>query len=216
MAKIADIKAVIFDFDGTLVDSAPDLVAALNVLRARRGLLPVEARSITTLVANGSRAMMREFLLRDGDDMEELRQQFLAAYDSTNHQRTKLFAGIESMLGRLEQHGVVWAIVTNKPKAQTETLLTVLNLQRRVAQLVCGDTLSRAKPHPDGLLKVCEQLALQPQKCLYVGDNLIDRQAAESCAMPFAAAGWGYWYERDTTAKVLNAPDEILPMLGAG
>ncbi len=214
MMVAVSIKAVIFDFDGTLIDSAPDLVAALNTLRAERKLPPIEADSIIKLVANGSRAMMREFLIEEGDDMEKLRTQFLAAYDDTGHRRTKFFAGIELMLRELARHEIRWAIVTNKPKAQTVDLIAALNLDGKVEQVICGDTLPRAKPHPDGLLKVCEQFELRPKQCLYVGDNRIDCQAAENCAMPFAAAGWGYWNERDTSTTVLNEPNEILPMLG--
>lgn len=205
-------QAFIFDLDGTLADTGPDLVAALNALRMQRELAPVAYELAKPLVSHGSRRMMQEFLLQDGDDMELMRDSFLVEYAKINHATTVLFAGIDSTLRELEGREIPWAIVTNKPTALTMPLLPVIGLERRARAIVCSDTLPRYKPEPDGLLHVASQLGLAPQSCVYVGDNEIDQQAAASAAMPFVAAGWGYWPRGQQAPRLCAAPAELLAL----
>lgn len=200
--------AILFDFDGTLADTGPDLVAALNSMRAERELPPITREEITaSQIANGSRSMMRAHLLSDDEDVEQWRPQFLAAYDATAHTQTRLFDGIPKLLERLEELNVPWAIITNKPTAQTLDLLPVLGLDKRAAMVVCADTYPLPKPDPTGVNAICAELEIDPSAGLLVGDAPIDLQAAAAAQMPFAAAGWGYW--EDETDWVLAHPDEL-------
>lgn len=206
-------KAVIFDLDGTLADTGPDLVAALNVLRKERGLPEVSMKEAGHLVGYGSRIMMRELLVEKGENIKPLRDRFLEEYEKIGHVRTKLFDGIEELLGKLEFATVPWAIVTNKPTRHTESLLPVLGLDGRAAQVICSDTLKRHKPHPDGLLQVCETLEIKADEAVFVGDNTLDVEAAQACGMPFVAAGWGYW-EKDMPAEVLlQDPRQLIDLV---
>lgn len=205
-------QAVLFDLDGTLADSAPDLIAALNAMRVARKLEPLDREVFTAdQIANGSRSLMRAHLLAEEDDVEAHRPEFLAAYDATLHSQTKLFPGIATVLDKLDELHVPWAIITNKPTAQTQDLLPILGLDKRVAMVVCGDTYPQAKPDPTGVHAICSKLNINPQDGLLIGDALIDKNAAANAGMPFAAAGWGYW--KDDADWVMTAPSEILQLL---
>ena len=206
-------KAVLFDLDGTLADTGPDLVAALNVMRVERGLPEVSMKEAGHLVGYGSRLLMREMLVEEGEDIEPLRDRFLREYELTGHSRTTLFVGIEELLRKLEESTIPWAIVTNKPTRQTEGLLPVLGLDGRAVSVVCSDTLERYKPHPDGLLHVCDKVGVEAGKAVFVGDNNLDVKAAQSCGMPFVAAGWGYWEEDMQADLVLSDPLQILELV---
>ena len=201
-------KAVIFDLDGTLADTAPDLVAALNVMRKQRNLKPMDVSELTAdELANGSRSMMRAHLLEPDEDVEQWRPEFFKQYDAIAHQHTTLFDGMHELLDCLDDKKIPWAIVTNKPEQQTFDLLPIIKLDKRVAMVVCGDTFPKPKPDPTGLLAVCSKLNLEPQDCIFLGDAIIDEQAAVACNMHFVAAGWGLW--RGQTKWVCNHPDEI-------
>ena len=205
-------RAFIFDLDGTLADTGPDLVAALNALRLRRQLAPVAYERVQPLVSHGSRRMMQDFLLKEGEDVEAMRDEFLAEYAKINHATTVLFDGIDATLRELERRAIPWAIVTNKPTALTLPLLPVIGLKGRARAIVCSDTLPRYKPEPDGLLHVAGELKLAPQSCAYVGDNEIDVAAAAAAKMPFVAAGWGYWPAGQPAAQLLATPAQLLEL----
>ncbi|MCY4324859.1 MAG: HAD-IA family hydrolase [Betaproteobacteria bacterium] len=203
---------VFFDLDGTLIDTAGDLIAALNVLLAERGRAPVGFDQAKGIVSGGSRRMMRKFLCEPGEDVEPLREKFFAAYESQQHARSRLFAGCEQVLDQLEEMGVSWAIVTNKPTRFTEPLVAMLGLQGRFCSLVCGDTLPVAKPSPEPLLAACRECSLAPENVLFLGDDKVDQQAAAACRMQFAAVGWSDLWTGDHPL-VLNEPSEILTTL---
>ena len=203
---------VFFDLDGTLAETAFDLLAALNVLRAERGLAPVEFDQVKGLLSGGSRRMMRAFLCDQGEEVEPLRPKFFAAYEQQQHARSRLFAGMEEVLARIEEEGMRWAIVTNKPERLAEPLLARLGLQGRFCALVGGDTLPVAKPHPDPLLAACRKCDLAPEKVLFLGDDPVDQAAAAACRMQFAAVNWsGLW--SGSHPLVLTEPSEILAVL---
>ena len=203
---------VFFDLDGTLAETAPDLLAALNFLRAERGMPPVDFAQVKGLVSGGSRKMMRAFLCEKGEDVEPLREKFFAAYERQGHKRSRLFAGISEVLDKIEKLGLRWAIVTNKPTRFAGQLLSVLGLEERCCSLVCGDTLPVAKPHPEPLLAACKECSLDPQKVLFLGDDPVDQQAAAACRMQFAAVDWSELWSGDHPI-VLSEPAEILAVL---
>ena len=203
---------VFFDLDGTLAETAPDLLAALNLLRAERSLAPVAFAQVKGLVSGGSRQMMREFLCEKGEDIEPLREKFFAAYEQQQHARSRLFAGIEDVLARIEDLGMPWAVVTNKPERLARPLLDALGLEGRFGALIGGDTLPVAKPDPEPLLAACRECALAPENVLFLGDDPVDQAAAAACRMQFAAANWsGLWSGSDPI--VLTEPVEILAVI---
>lgn len=188
------INAVLFDLDGTLVDTAPDLGAALNLLLARRDFPPLSADLIRPHVSHGARGLVglgrAHYPLEDDD--ETLRQEFLDTYAEAPCIDSALFEGMDTVLATLEASARPWGIVTNKPTWLTEPVLDGLALTQRSACVVCGDTTAHAKPHPLPLLHAAAQIKLEPRHCLYVGDDLRDVQAARAAGMPVLAAGYGY------------------------
>lgn len=211
----AGVSAVLFDLDGTLADTGPDLLAALNAMRAGRGLAAVGMDEAGHVVGHGSRKLMSLFYAEEGEEIEPLRNRFFDEYERVGHAHARLFDGIAGLLDGLEERSVPWAIVTNKPTVFTVSLLSKLGLDGRPAAVVCSDTIERHKPHPDGLLHVCGNLSVGPERAVYVGDNAVDVKAAEACGMMFAAAGWGYWEGGETPHRLLSEPADVLGLLGA-
>ncbi len=188
------VKAVLLDLDGTFADTAPDLGAALNHVRESEGLAPLPLETIRPQASHGARGLLKiGFGIEpDAPRYEALRTEFLAYYDSHICVRTALFAGMSELLERLEQAGVRWGIVTNKPHRFTVPLMEALGYAGRAACLVSGDTCARAKPHPDPLFKACAIMGLDTADCLYLGDDLRDMQAAYAARMRGIVARWGY------------------------
>ena len=185
-------RAALFDFDGTLADSAPDLVAALNRLRMARGFTPLHAEEVQPFASMGARGMLRiGFGLSPEDEgYAELRDAFLERYGENVCVETKLFPGIPDLLEALEARAIPWGIVTNKARRFTERILPVLGLKPRC--LVCGDSTPHIKPHPAPLLAAAAELGLAPTDCYYVGDDLRDMQAARAAGMRAVAVEYGY------------------------
>lgn len=188
------IRAVLFDLDGTLADTAPDLAAALNALLGEHGRAPVPLERTRPLTSAGARGMLQAgFGIAPGaPEYEPLKARFLELYGGSVCVETRLFPGMEELLAALERRGLRWGVVTNKPERFTTPLLAALGVLHRAACVVSGDTTERAKPHPDPLLHAASALALAPAACLYVGDDLRDVQAARAAGMPVVAAGYGY------------------------
>lgn len=188
------VGAVLFDLDGTLLDTAHDMGAALNVLRHEEGLAPIAFDMIRPHVSHGSTALIRLGFpsVTPGVDFETLRKRFLEIYRRDLAVTTRLFEGLDAALARLEARDVAWGIVTNKPGWLAEPLLETLDLRRRLGVLVCGDTLAARKPDPAPLLHAARSLKLQPQECLYIGDAERDVLAARASGMPVYVALFGY------------------------
>ncbi len=187
-------RCVLFDLDGTLVDTAPDMTDALDRLRRERDLPALPPGAARPYVSRGAVGLVR-FGFPDIDDsgaIEELRQRFLALYAERLCVASAPFEGVEALLERVEAAARPWGIVTNKPAWLAEPLLAALGLLERSACLVCGDTLARRKPDPDPLLHAAELLALPPARCVYVGDDRRDMLAGRAAGMACLAAGWGY------------------------
>ncbi len=186
-------KAVLFDLDGTLADTAPDLAAAANKLRTDRGLTPTPFEQLRPVASAGARGLIGvAFGLMPADaGFDALRSEFLANYAAKIADRTTLFDGIADLLETIESRGLKWGVVTNKPELYTNALLPLIGLQHTACS-ISGDTTAHAKPHPEPLFEACRRLGLAAQDCWYVGDDLRDIQAGKAAGMPTVAAGWGY------------------------
>lgn len=186
-------KAVLFDLDGTLADTAPDLAAAVNKLRTDRGLAPSPFELLRPVASAGARGLIGvAFGVSPGDaDYEALRTEFLANYAARIADHTTLFDGIPDLLHAIETRALRWGVVTNKPARYTDALLPLIGLAHAACS-ISGDTTPHAKPHPEPLLEACRRLQLLPQDCWYVGDDLRDIEAGKAAGMPTVAAGWGY------------------------
>ena len=185
-------RAVLFDFDGTLADTAADLGAAVNRLRAERGLRALSVDEVRPYASSGARGLLRVGLgLLPGDETyEDMREAFLARYGTHLCVDTRLFPGIAELLGELAARGLAWGIVTNKATRFTAPLVSALGITPDC--VVCGDTTPHSKPHPAPLLRAASALALAPGQCCYVGDDLRDVQAAHAAGMRAIAVEYGY------------------------
>ena len=211
---------VLFDFDGTLADTAPDMAAAANLLRQRRGLDPLPVDAMRPYVSMGVRGMLRASLdmLPTDDAFDAAKQEFLFEYERASTVHTVLFDGIPDLLDRIEQHGMSWGIVTNKATYLAQPIVSWLGLDARCKVLVCGDTTGHAKPHPLPLLHAAKEAGHETHRCIYVGDDIRDIQAGRAAGMPVVAAAYGYCgsdlpvdqWEAD---HLVNHPEEIWPVV---
>jgi len=217
------VRTVLFDLDGTLVDTAPDLGYVLNAMRLERGLTALPAEAIRAQASHGSQGLIR---LGFGIGQEQpefpvLRQEFLAIYREHLTDASALFPGMDALLDGLEARGIEWGVVTNKPARFTEPLLDHLGLLTRMACVVSGDTCTHSKPHPEPMLHACHLAGSQPRDCLYLGDAERDVQAARAAGMPVVIALYGYLAETDTPEAwggdaSIYSPVELLDYPGLG
>ena len=186
-------RAVLFDLDGTLADTAPDLAAAMNKVRTDRGLEPTPYEVLRPVASAGARGLIgASFGLKPGDDgYEELRIAFLDTYESAIATHTTLFEGMQPLLDGLRARCLAWGIVTNKAARFTDLLVPKIGLGH-AGCVVSGDTTPHAKPHPAPLLEAAQRLGIDPGECWYVGDDLRDIQAGRAAGMTTVAAAWGY------------------------
>lgn len=220
-APLAAVKAVLFDLDGTLIDSAPDLAGAGNEVRARRGLPPLPLERFRPMTGAGARGMLSVALsIGPGEaEYDALRAEFLAAYEARMTRETRVFERVWPLLDALDGLGLPWGIVTNKASRFAEPVVAAMGLAVRASVLVCGDTTARAKPHPDPLLEAARRLGCGPAMCAYVGDDLRDVQAGRAAAMTTVAAAWGYLGEGEAVVHwgadhVIEEPGGLLQLLG--
>jgi phosphoglycolate phosphatase len=211
-------RAVLFDLDGTLADTAPDLAAAVNWLRTERGLAPTPYALLRPTASAGARGMIgAAFGLAPGDDgYEELRVQWFERYQSAMAVHSTLFDGIADLLDGIAAAGMTWGIVTNKPARFTDPLVPLIGLAH-AGCVISGDTTPHAKPHPAPLLEAARRLALDPAQCWYVGDDLRDIEAGRAAGMVTVACNWGYCGAIDPVTwgadYLLDTPRQLLAML---
>ncbi|PID43388.1 MAG: phosphoglycolate phosphatase [Gammaproteobacteria bacterium] len=188
------VKAVLFDLDGTLVDTAPDFVFVVNEQRARHGLAALDDSGIRNAVSNGARALIQlSFgLSAEEEGFAPLLDELLELYLSELAVRSCLFDGMEAVLSELESRHIPWGIVTNKPRRFTQPLLKGLGLDRRCAVTVCPDDVTNTKPDPEPLFLACSKIKVTPQSTVYVGDHARDIQAGKNAGMRTIAAAYGY------------------------
>jgi phosphoglycolate phosphatase len=186
-------KAIFFDLDGTLADTALDLAAALNQVRQNQGLSPVPESLLRPVASAGARGLIGVAYGLSPDDagFEEIRVAFLEQYANKLVEHTGLFEGVVPLLSSLTSASIVWGVVTNKPERFAKPLVQQIGLEK-TACVIGGDTTPYAKPHPEPLLMAARCCGVLPEECWYVGDDLRDIQAAHAAGMVAVAAGWGY------------------------
>ncbi len=187
-------RGVLFDLDGTLADTAPDLGFSLNHLRLARGMPELPAEAVRPQASSGARGLLKiGFGIEPGQSgYEALRDEFLDIYGEHLARSSRLFPGVPALLEQIERRGLRWGIVTNKAERFTFPLLRALALMERAACVICGDTTPNPKPHPAPLLAAAEKLGVSPRQCIYVGDDERDVQAGHAAGMPVVVARYGY------------------------
>lgn len=215
------IQTVLFDLDGTLADTAPDLADALNGVLVEEGREPLPFETIRPVVSHGGIALIRlGFGLEPGTaEFQRLRGRLLDLYRAGIVNRTRLFPGINELLDEIETRGLSWGVVTNKPGWLTRPLMAGLELDERAAAVVSGDTVAERKPHPAPMHHACRAAGTVPDRCLYVGDAQRDIAAGRGAGMATAVALWGYLSEADRPADwgadaMAESPPAILGLLG--
>ena len=213
------VRAVLFDLDGTLIDSAPDLAGAGNDMRVARGLSPYPLTHFRAMVGAGARGMVgRAFGVAPHEEaFAALRDEFLARYEARMTQETRVFEGMAPVLDAFDAHALPWGIVTNKIARYADPLARALGLLPRAATLVCGDTTPHAKPHPEPLLEAARRIGVQARDCVYVGDDQRDVEAGRAAGMTTVAVHWGYLGEGDAIEAwgadhLLQTPDDLLKL----
>ena len=216
----AGLTAVLFDLDGTLIDSAPDLASATNDLLAGIGLPPLPYERLRPHAGSGARGMLREALKLAPSDPSyaEVRDRFYVHYEQRMLQTTQLFEQVDVLLDALDSHGVPWGIVTNKAMRFAEPGTRALGLWQRAQVVIAGDSTPHTKPHPAPLLAAAERMGHAAGSCVYVGDDARDVQAGTAAGMLTLAAAWGYLGQDSApsswgAARVLDRPHELLHWL---
>jgi phosphoglycolate phosphatase len=212
--------AVLFDLDGTLLDTVPDLVYALNQVRAAESLPALPVSAIRPIANLGSKAMIKlAFGIEESDPrFKRMREDFLGLYEKHLADSTQFFPHVETVLAHLENQQIPWGIVTNKLLRHAEPLLQALGIDKRIGCLVCGDSLAKAKPDPAPILHACELLRQDPKHCIYVGDAATDVTASKAAGMKSLVALYGYIHEDDDpylwqADGYIREPLELIPWL---
>ncbi|MEL6115420.1 MULTISPECIES: HAD family hydrolase [Photobacterium] len=214
------IDAVLFDLDGTLLDTAPDMARAANRVLADYDVQPLTAAQIQANTSYGANGLIKAGFGTIPAHLNplHLRQQFLDYYHDEICLKTSMYDGIDTLLNYLNKNRVPWGIMTNKPEFLTQRLLPYFPVLSEAEVVVCGDTLDKAKPHPDPLWHACQLLNIPPESCLYVGDIEKDMIAARAARMPGAVAGWGYIGDEHhpdlwQAQAILPEPAALIPIL---
>ncbi|WP_226664807.1 HAD family hydrolase [Microbulbifer aggregans] len=214
------MKAVLFDLDGTLFDTAPDFVVVLNQLREQEQLPPLADTTIREVVSNGARAMVRlGFGVDEGESgFDDLRQRLLDLYLAHLAHHTVPFPGIELLLNQLADIGIAWGVVTNKPSAYTIPLMRSFAHLPTPGAIICPDDVTNRKPDPEPILLACNRIGCQPGEAIYVGDHERDIMAGRAAGMPTIACSYGYIDSDDDPASwnadhLVHDAGEIWPLL---
>ena len=214
------MSVILFDLDGTLVDTAQDLGAALNLQRERHGLMPLPYEVIRPVASHGSRGLLELGFNLSPQDSEFLtmRDEYLAIYEEVLMHSPALFDGMALLLQTIESRGEAWGVVTNKPRRFTEPIMRALELDVRASSIVCGDDAPRPKPAPDTLLMACKQMQCSVADCIYIGDAARDIEAGIAAGMRTGVALYGYLADNDQPDTwgadfMIAHPEDILALL---
>ncbi len=197
------LRAVLFDMDGTLLDTAPDFIAVAQAMRIARGLEPVPDQQIRDVVSGGARAMVLGAFDVDpmSEEFEALRLEFLARYQEHCAVHSRLYDGMAELLDEIERSNLRWGVVTNKPLRFAEPIMQQLGLASRSAVLVCPDHVANSKPDPEPMILACKQLDLDPSAVLFVGDDLRDIESGRAAGNRTAAVRYGYIHPQDNPSN---------------
>ena len=214
------IKAVLFDLDGTLADTALDLGGALNTMLREQGLPEVSMDEIRPVASHGASGLLKLGMNLDKSDPNHarLRQQYLDTYETCFDKDTVLFDGIDDLVQAIHARGLKWGIITNKPHTFTHRLVPQLGFSVAPDVVVSGDTTAEAKPSTKPMFYACEQIDIAPEACLYVGDAERDMQAGKNAGMKTVLVSWGYIHADDKTEEwpadsVIDTPEQLLQLL---
>lgn len=215
-----NVSAVLFDLDGTLIDSAPDLGAAADKMRTDRFLDPIPLSLYRPMAGAGARGMIAvAFGLTPQDAaFEALKEEFFLNYEARLVKNTHVFDGVAELIARICDAGLKWGVVTNKSARFTLPLTRAMPLFTTARTIISGDTMAHAKPHPAPLLEAARQLSLSPERCIYVGDDERDIVAGRAAGMPTVAAAYGYLGKASDTESwnadfTITQPCELLNLL---
>lgn len=217
-----NISAILFDLDGTLIDSAPDLGAAADQMRVKRGMASLPYAQYRPMAGAGARGMLSVAfgVAPEHPDFETLREEFFINYAGCMTQRTFAFNGVPEMIEQINAMAMVWGVVTNKSQRFTNPLTAAMPLFQTAKTIISGDTTPHAKPHPEPLLEAARRLGLPPEQCLYVGDDERDVIAGLAAGMQTVAATYGYLGEKSDTRAwgahaEINSPAELLQLIAS-
>ena len=198
-----DFKALLFDLDGTLLDTAPDFITAVEKQLQIRGGQLLDGNLVRTSVTHGSIGIIESVygIKQDNPQFESLKEEFLELYLGNIAEKTQLFDGLQIVLDSCKKHSIPWGIITNKPRKYTQPVLEALGMEQQSAITICPDHVTHPKPDPEGLLLACSEINLAPADCIYVGDHIRDIQAGKSAGMRTLAAGWGYIEENENISE---------------
>ena len=222
-AAAAKVRAVLFDLDGTLVDTAPDLVGCVQDVMRAKGRRPMAFKTLRSFVSRGVRGLLAAAY---GDDFiqsaeyPDVKAHCLKLYADRLAERSRLFPGMRRVLDNLARQSIRWGVVTNKPEYLTLPLLEALQLAEQCAVTVAGGTTAKTKPHPEPMLYAADRLALDPESCVMLGDDPRDILAAHAAGMTGLAAAWGYFPPEEDIKTwgadaVLDSPMDLMPWLAA-
>lgn len=217
------VKAVLFDLDGTLIDSAPDLGAAADKMRVDRGIPSLPLDTYRHMAGAGARGMLGIAfgMTPESEGFAEMREEFFRNYEKCMTERTYAFEGVAQLIHSLQSAPLAWGVVTNKSMRFTDPLTQQMPLFASAAAVVSGDTTPHAKPHPAPLLEAARRMQIAPENCIYVGDDERDIQAGRAAGMKTVAACYGYLGAKADTSHwgadaQINSPFELLKLLGRG
>ncbi len=215
-----DIQAVLFDLDGTLIDSAPDLGAAVDKMRVDRGLSSFPLEHYRHMAGAGARGMLGIAfnMTPEHAEFEAMKEEFFINYENCMTERTRIFDGVVDMIAALRANGLAWGVVTNKSSRFTDPLTSAMSLFSTAGAIVSGNTTPHAKPHPEPLLEAARRLSIDPERCVYVGDDERDIVAGLAAGMGTVAATYGYLGQQTDISRWkahlhIDSPMDLLKFL---
>ncbi|WP_353234144.1 HAD-IA family hydrolase [Diaphorobacter ruginosibacter] len=220
MGDLKNIRAVLFDLDGTLIDSAPDLGSAVDMMRVARGMPSLPLDAYRHMAGAGARGMLKVGfgMTPEHLDFPTLREEFFDNYETCIHERTYQFDGVQQLIDALVARSMPWGIVTNKATRFTSLIVQRMPLFATAGAVVSGDTTAHSKPHPEPLLEAARRIRIDPSQCLYVGDDERDIIGGKAAGMKTVAAGYGYLGENSGPRNwgadfLIDSPLDLLKLL---